>query len=326
MVSARKTLGAIILIFSLDASLMAAPKGRFELRGLVVFVPPQDEGNRRATVRLTGTTEPYFAETRTDPKGNFRFGNLLPRSYDLTVTLPTGVVARQTVEVTPSFASAKGIVSINVKVERDRPPNMASTHVTVSVRELSIPDAAWDEYARAKADLEKYNVEAATRHLEKAVAQAPQFVEALNLLGTICFQTQQYAQAEKYFRQALAHDPNAFAPLVNLGGTLLSLRRIEEALPVNQKAVAAQPDDVLANAQLGMCYLALKNYDEARKYLEKAQALDPGHFTCPQLPLAEIYEHQGAKAEAIRELQDFLARHPDSPRAGEVREKIRRLQ
>jgi tetratricopeptide (TPR) repeat protein len=327
MVSTRHTHWVTLCIFFQLTSLGAAQKGqRLELRGQILAQPLKKLAEANASVLLTGATTPYSAQTWSDGKGRFKFRNLLPATYDLTVTLPNRDEARQTIEVTPSFAGGRGVVSTTITVTHAGPPGGASTQDTVSARELSISEAAHKEYRRAQEQLEKRNPQEAIRHLEKAVKLAPQFVEAWNQLGTIRYQTQDYAQAEKYFRQALTLDPQAFPPLVNLGGTLFSLKRYEESLRVNQQAVAAQPNDTLANAQLGLCYLVLGNDEEARKYLAKAKALDPGHFTHPQIYLAEIDEREGSKQEAVRELEDFLTRHPDSPLAGKVRAKIQRLQ
>lgn len=322
-----KTLAAPICLFVLLTSLSATQKSRLlELRGQLLLEPEVRLEGTRILIRLSSTSEPYSAHSWSDRKGRFKFPDLLPGTYNLRVLLPNRAGQQQTIEVTPSFANARGIVTTTITLTRGGSPCRPSARGTVSVRELSIPEAARKEFRRATRQLEKRNLKGAIRHLEKSVALAPQFAAALNELGTISFQTQDYVRAERYFRQARAQDPDAFSPLVNLGAALFSLRRYEEALQTNRQAVAARPDDALANAQLGLCYFTLGKYDEARRYLSKAKALDPGHFSLPQLPLAEIYLREGSRQSALGELEDFLARHPDSPLADKVRQKILRLQ
>ena len=92
------------------------------------------------------------------------------------------------------------------------------------------------------------------KHLERAVAIAPQFANAWNNLGTIAYQTQKYSRAEECFREALEQDPDSYEPLVNLGGVLINLHKLDEAWSYNVNAVLARPNDALANAQLGMTY------------------------------------------------------------------------
>src|SRR5580693_4002962 len=98
---------------------------------------------------------------------------------------------------------------------------------------------------------------AATRRLEEALGLAPQFAEAWNELGTIAYQTQNYARAEECFREALKQDSQAFEPLVNLGGVLVTVHRADEAWQYNARAVALRPNDALAHSQLGMNYYQL---------------------------------------------------------------------
>ena len=166
----------------------------------------------------------------------------------------------------------------------------------------------------------------AVGELRKAVQVSPQFVEAWNLLGTISYQRGEYEQAERDFRSALEYDDDAFEPTVNLGGTLLSMGRHEDALPYNQYAVLARPQSALANSQIGMNHFFLGDAPQALGYLEKAKRLDPSHFSHPQLILARLHTQQGRAPEAIEELEDFLLRHPDSPKADQVQQSIENLR
>lgn len=327
MISAGESRWVAFSVLLLLTAPLGAQKARLlELQGQVLLEPQVRGEGVKAFVRLSSVYEPYSAHTWSDGKGRFKFSDLPPGTYNLAVSYPKGAEEQKTIEVTPSFANAQGIVTTTITLRRVDARRSTSAQGAVGVRELSIPEAAHREFGRAIEQLEKRDLKEAIRHLEKSVALAPQFVEALNQLGTIYYQTRDYARAEQYFRQALVQDPDAFAPLLNLGGTLVSLGRYAEALQINRQAVAVQADDVLANSQLGVCYMMLGKNEEARTYLSKAKALDPGHFSLPQLSLAEIYLREGSKQSALRELEDFVVRHPDSPLADKVRERLVRLQ
>ena len=155
---------------------------------------------------------------------------------------------------------------------------------------------------------------------------APQFATAWNNLGTIAYQTQKFARAEECFREALAQDPTAYEPLVNLGGVLVTRHKLDEAWDYNLHAVLTRPGDALANSQLGMTYFELGNAELAEKYLRKALELDPGHFSHPQLFLAEIHLRRGDTHSAAADLESFLRHHPDWPQAAVMRQKDRRLE
>jgi Tfp pilus assembly protein PilF len=280
-----------------------------------------------ASVTLFGVIQPFTTSTFTDQSGRFTFKKLPAASYTLAVFQPGRGEARQTIEVGPSLADARHriILTVNLK-DADFDPDAERRRHSVSVPELKIPGSALRDYLDAHRDLEKRDVEAAEKHLEHAVEVAPRFANAWNTLGTIAYQTRRFPLAEERFRQALKQDPTAYEPLVNLGGVLVTLHRLDEALEVNVHATLTRPGDALANSQLGMTYFELGQFDSAVKYLERARQIDPGHFSHPQLFLAEIHLRRGQKREAASVLEDFLQHHPDYPQAEVMRRNIVELR
>ena len=281
----------------------------------------------KASVTLYGITQPFTTSTFTDQIGRFTFKKLPAASYTLAVFQPGRGEARQTIEVGPSVADARHRIQITVTLrDADFDPTIERRRHAVSVPELAIPERALRDYVEANRDLEKRDVEAAEKHLEHAVEVAPGFANAWNTLGTIAFQTRRFALAEERFRQALKQDSTAYEPLVNLGGVLVTMHKLDEALEVNVQATLTRPGDALANSQLGMTYFELGQFDSAVKYLERARQIDPGHFSHPQLFLAEIHLRRGQKREAASVLEDFLQHHPDYPQAEIMRRSIVELR
>lgn len=298
-----------------------AGEAKYDLSGQIV-----PEG--QAAVYLHGAVKPFSAATLADARGRFHFRDLLADTYTLSVFIPARGETRQTIEVGPSLADAKGRVTLRVEIAESKLETEESTRrrAMVSARELSIPDRARKEYSEAQKNLSRRDVSGAIAHLERAVEIAPQFADAWNNLGTIAYQSSRFADAEKYFRKALEQDDRAFAPLVNLGGVLLTLGKLDEALEYNLYAVLSRPNDALANSQLGMTYFCVRNLDLAQKYLEIAKRLDPAHFSHPQLTLAEIHLRRNERAQAADELEDFVRRHPDWPKAPQIRSEITELR
>ena len=298
--------------------LAAIASGReLEMQGVIEPAPAT------AFVTLRGGDFPFHAETLSHANGRFRFKNLLPGAYTVSVFVPGAGEVHRTVTVSQSLAGAKGRVTVTIPFEVSG--RSLAEQGKVSLRGLAIPGSARKEYSRAEKRLNTHDIDGAIRHLERAVELAPQFTAAWNFLGTIAYQSARYEQAEKYFRVALRHEPGAYSPVVNLGGTLLSLRRFDEAMKYNQYAAAERPDDALANSQLGQNYFFLGDFDKALKYLREAKRLDPSHFSQPQLILAEIHLRRGETAQAVEELKDLLARHPDSRNAEHVRRWLAKL-
>jgi len=281
----------------------------------------------KASVTLFGVTQPFTTSTFTDQSGRFTFKKLAAASYTLAVFQPGRGEARQTIDVGPSLADAHHRVQLTVTLrDADFDPTIERRRHAVSARELAIPARALRDYVDAHRDLEKRDVEAAEKHLEHAVEVAPRFANAWNTLGTIAYQTSRFPLAEKRFRQALKQDPTAYEPLVNLGGVLVTMHKLDEALEVNVHAAMTRPNDALANSQLGMTYFELGQFDSAVKYLERARQIDPGHFSHPQLFLAEIHLRRGQKRQAAGVLEDFLQHHPDYPQAEVMRRNIVELR
>ncbi len=316
---------AVILLAALvtcPARLSAGEK-EFQLIGKVL----QEDGKPFAGVApvifLDGAVTPFAAQTQAGPDGGFRFRNLAAGTYNLTVSVPRAGELRRTVEVSTSFADEKGRINLTLTYERSKP---AAAVNIISAAELAIPESAFNEYKRAQDALTRRDSEKAVAHLKKATTIAPQYALAWNTLGTIAYQTRKYAEAETYFREALKQNPDMYAALVNLGGALASQGKIQESLTVNLEAVRIHPDDALAQSQLGSSYYFLGKLDEAEDHYRRAKALDAGHFSLPQMYLADIYIRRNQTSKAVAEIEEFLRLHPDSSFAPKMRKALEELR
>lgn len=315
--------GALMLMALSGANLFAqeTPR-RMEFRGQILLpagtVPPR----RWITVNLLAVGTPYYSRATAQRDGRFRFKKLAAGTYTLLITIPrSGEIAR-TVEITPSFADAKGRVARRFEFTAEQLTQLLRPEVrgTVSVRELQVPYNARREFQKAQGRLRRKDADGAVEHLQKALEKAPEFLEAINSLGIIHYQRRQYDEAEQYFRRALEIEPEAPEPLLNLGGVLLTRGKAEEAVQVNQRAQEALPQDPLASAQLGFSYYLTNDHPLAIMYLDRTKELDPAHFTSPQLTLARVFLRLDQHEEAIAEIDEFLRLRPDSPDAAQARE------
>ncbi len=309
---------AVCVALSAAASPVDSARSRFDLIGQVT-------GAGRAPVKVTlfAIDQPYTAATETD-FGEFRFHDLAPGNYSVSV-LKSGLGAtRRTVVVSPSFADEKGVVRVTIAYQAAEAAGVSGG--TISKNSLSVPDRARSKYTESQKRLARHDVEGARQSLQAAVDLAPQFTQAWNALGLIAYQTHDLPTAERYFRTASAVEPAAFEPAANLAGVLLSEGKFEESLAVNQGALAARPADALANVQAGIAYFALGDYDRAEAALTLTMRVDPSHFSKPQLFLADIYLRSGNGLAAAEVLKDYLARHPDAEDADRQRRRIRQIE
>lgn len=312
-----------LLLGAFAGSLAGAGPDGYELIGRITW---KDRGFSRSApplVVLDGAVSPYSAVMRADPTGRFKFKNLVPDMYTLTVYVARAGEYRRTVEVSPSLADTRKRIFVELNFE----PNLGSRALhTVSSAQLSVPSKALKEFEKALKKLGRRDADGAVAHLKKTVELAPQFAEAWNTLGTLAYKESDYRQAESYFREALKHEPGYYPSRVNLGGVLLNLGRMEEALPLNKDAVETRPDDALAHVQLGLNHYYLGQYTEAEKHLKHAASLDPHHFSYPHLTLARIYLLQKDIASAERTLNEFLSLHPDAQTSPAVRKHIEAIR
>ena len=317
-----------LFLLALPVLAEAATTPLLEFRGQITLPPGTLARRARIFVGLVGVEESFTSQKWADSRGRFKFSKLQPGTYSLAILIPSHGEISQTVEITRSFSDPRGRVE-KAFVFDEEALQIRAVPVfedTVSVRELSISRKARREYRKARKRLERRDDNGAIEHLEKAVKQAPQFVEALNNLGTIYFRKKDFSRAEHYFREALDQEPGAYQSMINLGGTLLAQGRSREALEINLRTQNARPRDALANAQLGFNYFLLGDYDRAVTYLEVTKELDPAHFSHPQIPLAEIHLQRSEFTAALRELEEFLKHHPDVPQAENVRSTIHKIE
>jgi Tfp pilus assembly protein PilF len=285
----------------------------FEIRGEIL-------PHAAAAVSLHAVANPFATSTLAGLDGRFRFRKIEAGAYTISVSLPQRGETRMTLNVGPGTANGKGRVMIQVDTQGEalhREPGMI-----LSAREWRIPARARHEYEEASRQIARRDYDGAIASLRRAVEIAPRFAAAWNHLGTIAYQTQHYREAADYFRQGLAADPDAYEPLVNLGGVLLNLGNPNEACQYNSEAVRRRPNDALAQSQLGLAYLLLNQLDLAEKHLLRACQLDPGHFSHPQLHLAEVYVRRKEFRRAADQLDDFLHHYPDWPNAARMRQTI----
>jgi len=277
-----------------------------------------------ASVSIFAVSSPFTRTTLSDEAGRFTFRKLRAGAYTVAVFIPAQGEARQTIEVGPAGADARQRVALTIHLKESDfvYGDPIRRRNVVTPKQLAIPERAIREYEEAQRQLARHEAEAAKRLLEQAVELAPQFSTAWNNLGTIAYQTRNYARAEECFREALRQDPGSYEPLVNLGGVLVSLHKLDEAWDYNLHAVLTRPNDALANSQLGMTYLGLGSLELAEKYFRIAAGIDPTHFSHPQLFLAEIHLRRGDTRAAAADLEDFVQHHPDWPQAKSMREKI----
>ena len=196
-----------------------------------------------ATIQITRLGIQQHFETKSNSSGNYDHVGLPTGRYEVSIT-HEGKTAKLNAVVRFGGDAA---LDFDLRILLPYDPEQRHRVTTTSLR---VPKKAVDEWQKAFDS--KDNLEKAKAHFEKAIEIAPDFLEALNDLGTIYYRRKQFAEAAALFERALKVDPDFVTARVNLGGALLSLQQFAQALDENVRVLAVRPHDPLAHAQAAL--------------------------------------------------------------------------
>jgi len=117
--------------------------------------------------------------------------------------------------------------------------------------------------------------EEAVAAFEKVLALRPDFVGALNNMGSALYKLGRPELALRYYERAAALAPGNASAQYNCATALVALQRHEEAALRYKKALAINPNYAQAHAGLGNTHFYRGAVDEARRAYERAIALSP---------------------------------------------------
>jgi len=115
----------------------------------------------------------------------------------------------------------------------------------------------------------------AERQFRQLLAQAPQHLAGLNLLGMVLTGAGKFAEAERTIKAAIAINANSDASHHNLGMVLQALGRPQEAVASFDRAIAINPNAADSWNQRGKALNALRRLDDALTSFNRAAGLRP---------------------------------------------------
>jgi tetratricopeptide (TPR) repeat protein len=152
----------------------------------------------------------------------------------------------------------------------------------------------------------------ATRYLESALKQNPNFYPALRLLLALYQEQKQPAKVLETARAAAAKTPKNAEVQQILGEVLLSQNLPEPAAAALEEALTLNPNDVQALGLLIKAYQGMPDQAGMRQKLEQ-KAKDPQAPVFYALTLAQIYEMQRQGDKAIAIYNNLLERRQSPP-------------
>lgn len=147
-----------------------------------------------------------------------------------------------------------------------------------------------------------------------ALAQKPDFFEALFNRGNLHLQAQRMPDALADYERAVTLRPQVAGVWNNRGTALRRLNRLEEALESYERAVALQPSHVNALTNRAIALFDLRRLEEAMGATNAALSLKPDFAEALYIK-GNILRDLGQIEEARRCFEQVLALAPDHPLA-----------
>ena len=158
----------------------------------------------------------------------------------------------------------------------------------------------------------RYEYTSAVDCYEKALAIAPQFVDAINNLGSALHKLQRPEEAVQRFAQVIKLQPRDADAYYNLGNVLLSNDQPEEAIVHFQQAIEFRPLYPPAHYQLGNALRLSGEENHAITSYRNAISMSPKLIDA-HINIGEILYNQKDYASAIECFLDALDIQPDHP-------------
>jgi tetratricopeptide (TPR) repeat protein len=214
-----------------------------------------------------------------------------------------------------------------VKTESPTPvvvPTAVSTE-SVSVKDLTIPESARQEFSKGEDSLAAKNVDEGLKHFEKAINIYPDYPQAYRLLGEAFLQKQNWTEAEAALKRSVELEPELTASYLDLGGLRNQVKNYPGAEEALKKCLELSPDTPAAQYELAKTYMATGRWQEATPLAESAVKELPD-LAPARVLLANIRLKQRNGAAALHEYQEYLRLAPDGDMAPQVRDMVAKLQ
>ena len=279
-----------------------------------------------AYVRLCDAGGAEVAEMFTSDSGEFSFHGIPPAKYTLQISAVG--FENITLDLDLSMAPDRGVpVYLKpVAAKVDAPAGGGNGGASVSVHELSLPQAARDSYAAGKKKMYMdKNLPGALEDFQAAVKTAPGYYEAFYQMALAHLSLGNNGDAEANLRKSIAASGDKYGEAeVGLGTVLLDRGQPGEAEKALRRGGELSPNLWLGHYELGRSLYNLRKDSEALKSAERARALSPASPIIYRL-FANIHLREQNYPAVLADIDQYLKLDPASAagiRAKQLREQV----
>jgi tetratricopeptide (TPR) repeat protein len=264
--------------------------------------------------------------TFTTEEGRFTFSAIHPGDYRVIVKAPLGGRFKDaTADLHIDNRSGAQVVSVTLvldPLEPDRTKAPVGGTISVDEVQADIPKKAKKLYERGTHEAADGHAEAAIQLFRDALQIAPDYLFALNDLGSQLCKVDRLDESISVLRHATEVAPKAYSPHLNLSIALLSSRRTDEAKTEVGLALAIRPDESSALYVSGQVERALGHHAEAIAAFNRALLNSNGRLVAALVQLGTLYEETGDRASAIQSYSTYLDAAPNGPSAKFARSRL----
>jgi tetratricopeptide (TPR) repeat protein len=261
----------------------------------------------------------------TDNQGYFEFPDLVPGNYEVQIE-PGGSQLQVISQAVQVFRGAPSIITISLTDKNSAKRRTDAKSISVGELGADVPKEARKEFELASKAARENRTNDAIAHLRKAISIFPNFVMALNDLGTQLLAQGKLEEAAEELRRAVSLDDKAFNPRLNLGIVLVQQQLFAEAAEALNRAIALNPESPAARLYAGLAQAGLGNLDEAEKHLKAAYTIGGSTYSLALFHLGQVYMNKGERERALQAFEGYLRDSPAASNADQVRKMIAMLR
>lgn len=281
-----------------------------------VYLNRHTQPASQVLVNIRSMTSGRNQSVLTDLAGHFELRDIPQGTYEVSAGERGGTGFASAVTEVSTFP-AEVTLYLNSKAL----PRGANPYV-VTTRQLKIPEKAQNEYYRGLDLMNKKDFSGSLTHFSKAVADYPDYYEAVYLVGLVELRLGHQDKAIEAFQKAIDLSGGHYARAqFGYGLILCNQGKPKDAENLIRSGLESDPDSAEGHLFLGIALLDENRLDESEKSLREALLRRP-QYADVYLALADVHAKRKDYQSQIQDLDIYLKLAPTAAGADYVR-KVR---
>jgi Tfp pilus assembly protein PilF len=214
-----------------------------------------------------------------------------------------------------------------IPLKDNEPPPAVSVPPSevVSVKDLTIPEAARTEFNKGEEAMRAKNVDESLKHFQKAIKLYDAYPQAYRMMGDAFVEKQQWPEAETALKKSIELQPDLAPAYFDLGALRNQTKNYAGAEESLKKGLELTPDATVGKYELAKTYWALGRWQEAAPFAADTVIALPD-LAAAHVLLGNIRLKLRDAPGALHEYQEYLRIEPQGSMAPQVRDMVDKLQ